>query len=138
MTQNKNLKFGFSLIEILIVISITAILISIAYPNYQHHIVQVKRNEAKMGLTELAAKLENYYSLNNQYAGATLTNLGMETETYDHSYQFEITQLTNLTYQITATPLGNQAKLDQNCGNLLLDQTGEKSITGSMPVEYCW
>src|ERR1700733_6781768 len=83
-TENLGLaadSIGFSLLELLIVLGVIAILIIITYPTYTHHVIASRRNEAKIGLLQFANKLENYASLHNSYAGATLENLEMPLET---------------------------------------------------------
>jgi type IV pilus assembly protein PilE len=129
---------GFSLLETLIVLFIISILIIISYPSYHAHFVVSRRNEAKIGLFELASKLESFKSLNNSYQNATLDEIGMPSETEDHSYQFLIKNLGDTSYTIEAVPEISQANSDPLCETLGLDETGNKTLTGSGTVEECW
>lgn len=110
----------------------------LAYPTYRDHFVQSRRNEAKLGLFEFSNKLENFKSLTNSYQNATLNTIGMPAETDDHSYQFIIKNLGETTYTIEAAPEGSQASADKQCGSLGLDETGNKTVSGTGSISDCW
>lgn len=129
---------GFSLIELLIVLAIISALLILSYPSYHHHMIQSRRNEAKIGLFAFASKLENYKTLNNSYQGATLALIGMPQETDDQSYQFIFKDLQDTRYELEAVPQGSQARADPSCGSLGLNEAGTKTITGPGPIANCW
>lgn len=52
---------GFTLIEIVIVVSIIAILAVLIYPTYQHAVRKAKRTEARAALFQLMQQQERYY-----------------------------------------------------------------------------
>lgn len=134
-------KHGFSLIELVIAILIVGIITGIAAPIYSSHMRKVRRIEAISGLTDLAARLERYYALNNTYVGATVTGVGASTTTIHNYYTLAITAaaLTATTYTITATPVvGSAQASDTECGTYTLTQTGQQSISGTGTVAYCW
>lgn len=131
-------KFGFSLLELLIVMAIIAILIAVAYPVYTSYLTTGRRNQAEVALLYLASQLEEFYSLENTYQGATLDGLGVNTYTDDHSYQLMIQSLTVASYTIVALPLNQQAKADSECGVLSLNELGEKTISGTANSSACW
>lgn len=133
-----NTKCGFSLIELIIVLAIISILAGVAYPCYNRHLITARRTYATVALTDVAARLEQYYTQNNSYTGATLDGLGASDASYKNYYQLKITQATNDQYTISAIPLNKQAQEDADCGTLTLDQTGNKNITGSGKAEVCW
>lgn len=135
----KNSKLlGFSLIELLIALTIIAILSSISYPVYTKHVTHIRRIQAEIVLTDLAAHLEQYYETNNSYQNATLADLGVSEFTEGSYYKLTIDNSTENSFQISATPLLNQAKIDIDCGNLSLDQTGNKKISGIGKSDECW
>lgn len=133
-----NTKFGFSLMELIIVLAIIGILASLAYPRYSQHLITARRTYAAVALTDLAARLEQYYVQNNSYAGATLAGLGASDANYKKYYQLKIDQASDDQYIVSAIPQNNQAQEDTNCGTLTLDQAGNKNITGSGNIEECW
>jgi type IV pilus assembly protein PilE len=66
---------GFSLIELMVVVMITAILAAIAVPTYQAQIRKARRVDAKTAVLDLAGREEKFLSLNNAYTNSP-ANLG--------------------------------------------------------------
>ncbi|MDR3492743.1 MAG: type IV pilin protein [Gammaproteobacteria bacterium] len=133
-----NKKIGFSLLELLIVLCIMGILTAIAIPNYSSYIMREKRYEAQAMLLRLSSGLENYYIQNNSYADATLEKLEL-TEKFSHDqYQLIISSLTDNSFIITAKPLGQQAERDTQCESFILNETNQRSISGTGDSKDCW
>jgi type IV pilus assembly protein PilE len=110
---------GFTLIELMIAVSIVGILASIAIPNYRQYIVKAKRGEAEAALVTLANAMEQWRIQNNgSYLGAADINgspaifstvvpiSGGKT-----TYNLTISDATATTYTLKATPIaiGTQA-----------------------------
>lgn len=53
-------------------------------------------------------------------------------------YTFAVDNLARGTYTVAATPIGAQASQDTGCGELSLDQSGARRVTGSGGVSHCW
>lgn len=128
---------GFSLFELLIVLAIVAILTVIVYPSYSTYITKVRRANAVVAILDLAARMEQYYENHNSYLGATAQKLGVKNN-LDNFYIMKINEKNATVYLLEATPINAQAKADQNCGSLILDQLGERMITGKGDVNECW
>ena len=130
-------KYGFSLIELLIVLALLGIFLCIVYPNYTQHLVAVRRTNVAAVLLDLAARMEQFYISNNSYLGAKLAQLGTDDSSYQKYYQLSIKSTAD-TYLLSAMPLAVQAAADQVCGTLSLDEQGNKTISGSGVLEDCW
>ena len=66
---------GFTLVEILIVITIIGVLASIAYPSYQQYVVKANRAAAQQFLLEAASVQHQYFLANNGNGYATQSTL---------------------------------------------------------------
>lgn len=130
---------GFSLIELLITLTIAGIIAMFAIPSYIQYLDKSRRAEGQTSLLELAAKMERYYTLNHTYATATLSNIGMPASTENSYYQVSLSNLSATTYTLSATPLSTQSN-DTLCGTLSIDQSGLKSASGTATdkLKTCW
>src|SRR5260221_2970596 len=59
---------GFTLIELMIVISIVAILTTIAVTSYRAYVLRATRTEARIPLLSIQAAQEKFFLQTNQYA----------------------------------------------------------------------
>ena len=129
--------YGFTLLEVLIVLGIVLILSYITMASYQYYVMKASRVNAKIQLFKVAAALENYYSQYYTYVGANLISLGVSPMTKDDRYQITLLNLSQLNYTIAAIPNASQQQ-DKRCGSLILNEKGQQSISGSGAVALCW
>ena len=59
---------GFSLIELLIVVSVLAIVLALGVPGYRQYLIRANRSDATAALLRIAAAQERYYLQNGRYA----------------------------------------------------------------------
>lgn len=128
---------GFTLIELMITVAVIAILMAVALPSYQQHVVRSNRAAVEAFMLEASNKQERYLLDNRSYAGS-LSALGMsEGAEIDSNYNVSVSNAgTGLVYTITATPINSQLSRDTECGVLKLDNLGAKSAAGG--GQRCW
>lgn len=129
---------GFHFIEILITLSLIAIMSHWMLAKYQLFIADARRREAQQGLLALASAMEEYAIQHMGYRGATLRKLRTPTKIAGNNYELVIVNTNTNDYLISAQPIGRQAILDARCGILSLTSTGERRASGSAGHSQCW
>jgi len=144
---------GFTLIELVVAMVVSAILLAIAIPSYQSYVLKSHRTDAKSALLDLASMEERYFSTNNVYSQLP-TDLGYGTAAFPipsvGSGYYSVNQTvftpaappsaaspagTPAYYQFTATAIGNQVK-DTACLTFTVDSTGVQ--TSAPSATGCW
>lgn len=129
---------GFTLIELVIVVAVIAILLSIAVPSYQAHVVKTRRSEGKALLAEVAARLERCYTRHAAYNHADCASAA-SARSEGGWYQVTADPLAASSYTLRAAPQKAQATDDAGCGTLTLTHVGVRARTGSAPDSVeCW
>jgi type IV pilus assembly protein PilE len=118
---------GFTLIELMITVTIVGILTAIAIPSYSSYIVKSRRTDVQQKLIEGAQGQERFFSANGRYT-LTAGTAGCGANALDATafYTFAATcPNTNNTFSITATPVAGTSQA--NDGTQTLDNTGAKT-----------
>lgn len=135
---------GFTLIEILIAVAIVALLAGIAWPAWQGYVTRSHRTAAQACLMQQSQFMERFYTQNMSYStsrdgdNVSLPGGGCISE-MEATYSFELEQVDDSSYLLTASPQGVQESRDSQCGVLSVDETGRKSA--SLDVNgtgRCW
>jgi type IV pilus assembly protein PilE len=131
---------GMSLLELLVTLTIIALLAGIGYPNYVKFKLETKREDAKITLVDMQSTIQRYLFMLNvsQLEAAHLATLDLPTTSRQGYYNIAVT-IAAPNYSITATATGEQLK-DLNCKTLTLDNLGVKTSTNSANAAStgCW
>lgn len=130
--QVRYYRYGYSLVELMIVVVIIGILASIAYPMYTDYMARVARSEAITALTRLSNLQEQFYFDNKAYT-TDLTELGVNANPYITEKGFySISSTGTAGFTLVATAQGVQASRDADCDEITM------TFEGSRTPEACW
>jgi len=130
---------GFSLMELMVVVIIIGVLAAIAVPGYQNYMRESRRSIGATALTELAARMERFFSDNNTYATATIgggggdiypswaPSDGPQANSY---YTIVLTVQTAVAWTAQARPINQQV----GDGTIQLASTGIRNYDSSSDV----
>lgn len=154
---------GFTLIELMIVLTIIGILSALVYPSFHRYIVRSKRAQVQTLLLQLMQQQERYYSQNNRYlafgadAGAGGADGGARADAAqgqlfrwwsgssaaDSAYELAGLPCADAPIarcvRLTATPGTDRVDArfrDEECGVLALTSVGDRSASGG--GAHCW
>ena len=116
---------GFSLIELMIAVSIVAILLSVGIPSYREYLRRGAVEEVTAALSAGRVVAEQYFLDNYTYVDAPCPG---NTETFTLSCEFDA-----LGYTITATGVAAM-----NGFIYTLDEAGARSTEGPWGTGACW
>ena len=100
---------GMTLIELTIVVVITAVLAAIAYPSYQQYVVRANRSEVQQLMLDIANREEEYFLNNRSYGNKTELAINVP-QRIEKFYSVYVDPPTAQTYMITATPKAEPLK----------------------------
>ena len=146
--RDRGRQTGITLLEMMIVLVIVAILVAVAYPSYQDHIVRSNRAVGASTLLEVAARQEQFFANNASYASTTaqmgypaayhVDRDGEQGTAASSIYLITVANVSTapeLDYTLTAAPQNWQTR-DTDCGSLTLNDRGVKDRTGT--GDRCW
>lgn len=126
----KENSFGFTLLEILVVLAIVAIITAVAVPSYKSYILKSKRHDAINSLNLMVLSQERFYNDNGVFS-SSLSGLNDYLGDYlNDEYDYTVTSPdTSTGYVITASAKTNSRQLDDteggvNCSTITLTISG--------------
>ena len=133
----KRKQSGFTLIELMVVVTVIALLAMIALPSYQNSVRKSRRTDARIALTELAQTLERCQTQFGRYDDSACVITSPQ-DSADHRYSVTVARDAS-SYTLSATAQGVQAD-DLVCRSLSLNQLAERSAVDSSGVatSACW
>jgi type IV pilus assembly protein PilE len=134
------------LLELLLAMSIVAILAAVALPGLRHFVLRAHRFEAREALLSLAAAQERHYLEHHRYADAAALaqappqGRGIAATTANGWYSIAIEAGGDTgDFVATATATGSQAG-DSECASLSVDSAGHRRALSrsGVPATHCW
>jgi len=142
---------GFTLIELVVALIISAILVAIAIPGYSAYVRKGRRTDAKTALLDLASLEERYFSTTNLYtqAASQLGYAAFPATVGGGYYQVQQPVVTlavaptpaspagtPASFSITANAIGDQLN-DTNCLSFTVASSGVETASPD-PTSTCW
>lgn len=129
---------GFTLLELMVSLSIMGILAATAIPHIQGHLQQARRTDAVATLLlaanwlERAATANGQYPLDPNHRGPGLP-VGLQQSPGGH-YRIDLNSPDGQGFTLTAQPVAQQA--DEPCGWLQLNERGQR--LSQHELTHCW
>lgn len=110
---------GVTLLELIVVLTIVAILAVVGFPSYQTYLMESRRSDAIDALRENQLTLENYMQVNGVTpASGAVTLL---TTSKAGFYNITYTQVDNNSYKLVATAVSGKSQVnDTGCTTITL------------------
>jgi type IV pilus assembly protein PilE len=125
---------GFTLVELMVALTVVAAIAAIAYPTYQDQMRKGRRAAAQAFLVDAASRQQQYlidartYAVGDGAIAALSLGIPPEVASY-YTVSVEPAAATNPpTYRLLATPIAGSSQAPD--GNLTLDQDGAKTRKG--------
>jgi type IV pilus assembly protein PilE len=122
---SRSAHYGFTLLELMIVVVIVAILAAIALPNYSDYVKRGKILEATTGLSDFRQRYEQFFLDTRSYVGACAVHKPV-VNAQIKDFQVDCKAEAPATYTLIATGQGSMAGFVYQ-----IDNTGTKSTTGT-------
>jgi type IV pilus assembly protein PilE len=128
---------GFTLVEMMIAVSIVAILAAVAYPSYMNQVQRTRRTDGKSALMDTAQRLERCHTRFGRYDSDDC-EVELPFDSAEAFYSVDAVEITASTFTLSATPQNQQAD-DSTCGILHLTSAGQQgSGDADSDSNHCW
>ncbi|MCD2519208.1 type IV pilin protein [Massilia sp. G4R7] len=145
-------RYGFTLVEVLIVVAILSILTAIAWPGYARHAVKARRTEAQLALVDAMQRQEQYRAQHHSYVAFSASDsepagrdfrwhLGAQPESSAYEIDGYACDGQDIRHCIVLRARPGTGRVDTrfrdpDCGVLTFDSTGAQDASGAAP--RCW
>lgn len=141
---------GFSLLELMVVVTIIGILTSIAIPSYTNYITSSRRAAAEGCISNYADYMERYYATHLTYAPVSASSTSgaadpngfqadcMSAQNTGAYYDYSLASATTADFTVEAQPKGVQLSRDTKCGTISINQSGTRTFSGTGNESSCW
>lgn len=121
---------GFSLIELLAVLSMTGVLTSVALPTFEGQLQRARRSDVLVTMMQVQAAQERWRSNGARYG--SLAEIGAPAASATGHYRLQVRSADEEGYDVLATATGAQAR-DAGCRHMSLRVTGANLAYASGP-----
>ena len=145
--KNAKPQGGFTLIELMIVVTIIGILAAVALPSYNSYIAKGRRADARGQLLQAAQFMQRFYAANDQYQFDRAANpvadqmpAGLKRSPADGIQIYGLViSATGTDYTLTMTPITGSSMVSDECGSFTITSTGVRGISGASSLrDNCW
>lgn len=122
---------GFTLLELMVVVTIVAILAAIAIPSFNEQARKSRRSEALQCLSDVQLRQEKWRSNHATYGSGT--NIGVPSTA---NYTCAVTVNTPFNHTSTATPVAGSPQAGDRCGTYTFEVIAgvlDKKFSGTAP-----
>lgn len=135
MTRQARSQGGYTLLEVLITVTIIGILAATASVGYSRYVERAHRSEAKSVMMDLSQRLERFYTDEGTYNGfpvpAGMARIPADTDV-TQTYAIQVVT-DDQTFTLRANPRNRQTR--DSCGRLTVDNVGRRTSQGGGD---CW
>lgn len=141
---------GFTLVELMIAVSVVAVLAAIAMPSYNSYVAKTNRSVAKAKLMDASSRMELYFLNNKSYDTQDMTKLGYGNDPLHVNnegsmvdadfgiYSVDVKSSNRASYTLAAVAENHQAG-DIGCAELTLNSRGDRASVDVDDNETdCW
>ena len=121
---------GFTLIEMLAVVTMTGALTSVALPSFEGQLQRVRRADVLVSMMQVQAAQERWRSNGARYG--SLADIGTPARSAAGHYQLQLVSADEDGYDVLATASGAQAR-DAGCRNMAVRVSGANLAYASGP-----
>ena len=136
---------GFSLVELLLTLSLITILMTYGYKSYHHSRISVEAEMDRQFILQISILLEEYYAENLIYPtqlGDILNTSSHQAYTPKSYYLISYKQTGNNSYKLNASLNSKKKGTDQvECVQINTDEAGEIKAfnkAGNLSTSACW
>lgn len=134
---HRRLSAGFTLIELMITLTIVAILSAIALPAYDDYVIRGRIPQATNNLSGMRVKMEQYFQDNRSYLGACAAGTSAPLPASD-DFVYSCPTLAADTYTIQATGRNKMTGFTYTLDHTNAKQTTATKTGWGTPPLNCW
>ena len=139
---NIKLVTGFSLIEVMIVLTVIGVLIAIIAPSYTAHMNDSRRVSAQSDLIQLSGFMERYFTENGQYhqdQSTPAVAVVLPANITSDYYTYSLSSVNTTSYTLQAALIASTEQSDDECGTMTISSTNVRTATvATTPISGCW